>query len=297
MGRIIVTGATGFIGRYVVQHFLKLGYEVIGLGRRDCDNKNKDKNFVYKNIDLRSLSKIKSLFEEYDNIIGVVHLAAEISNENMLNLIETNCLGTYYLAWQAKEHYLFFFINISSIPIIGTPIKIPVDEEHLVNPLTLYHATKYMSEKIVEQVCANEMQFLNLRISSPIGLFMRENNFLSIILSRCVNNETVEVYGNGSRVQNYIDVRDISKSIECGIVSKVSGMFLIAGKRSISNLNLALLCKKITNSNSDIIVGECEDLEEKNCWEICIDKAKNELGFVPNYDIENTLEWILRYDE
>ena len=43
----------------------------------------------------------------------------------------------------------------------------------------------------------------------------------------------VEIYGSGSRVQNYIDVRDIAEAIYKAVNNKANGLFLIAGRRSM----------------------------------------------------------------
>lgn len=290
MDTIIVTGANGFIGQYVVEQLLKDGFFIIGVDR------NKDliqrENYVSRAINICNKDEVESVFKAVSEITGIIHLAADIDMIGSERTIQTNCVGTYYLAQCAVANRLKYFINMSSIPVIGTPIELPITESHPVNPNTLYHITKFAGEKIVENLCADYMNVLNYRISSPIGVNMSPRNFLSILLDRCTKNETIEIYGQGLREQNYIDVRDIAQAILCGIRSNTNGLFLIAGKKEVSNIRLAELCKKITLSKSQIVLGNREDIEENNCWKISIEKAQRELQFLPQYSIEETISWI-----
>lgn len=290
MQKIIVTGATGFIGRYAVDTLLKLGFEVIGISRHKAlDDK---KHYTLVLTDICRENEVEKLFIDNPDCIGLVHLAADIDMTGTAATIETNCVGTYYLAKCAVKYGLQFFINVSSISVIGKPAILPIDETHPVNPLTLYHITKLTAEQIVENICSPYMNVLTLRLQSPIGIGMNSKNYLSMLLGKIVRNEIVEVYGQGMRRQNYIDVRDIMAAIQRAIIVQKSGMYLIPGKESILNIELALLCKEVMNSSSKIITGHRIDLEDGDCWEISGKKAYEQLGFTSQYSIKDSIMWI-----
>lgn len=290
MQKIIVTGASGFIGQYVVDCLLEMGIQVIAVSRRKKVSL-KDKCIPII-ADIRKEQEVAEIFKQNKCCDGLIHLASDIDMVGSQKTIETNCLGTYYLAKYAVQHKLKFFINISSIPVIGKPIHIPIDEKHPVHPRTLYHITKLAGEQIVDNVCSKYMNTLNFRISSPIGRKMNRKNYLSVLLDKCNSGEEIEVYGQGLRKQNYIDVRDIVQAIVCGISVQKSGLYLIAGNHSIANRELAMLCKKITGSNSKLIFGGREDPEEADQWEIANEKAKTILGFNPRFSICDSIAWI-----
>ena len=132
-----------------------------------------------------------------------------------------------------------------------------------------------------------------IRIPSPIGVGMRKNVFLSILINKMFKNEDVEIYGDGSRIQSYIDVRDISIAIIKAIESESNGLFLIAGKKAISNMQLAELCKNILKSKSKILTNIHEDLNESERWIISYKKAEKTFGYQPSLDIEDTIRWIV----
>lgn len=88
------------------------------------------------------------------------------------------------------------------------------------------------------------MKKVILRIPSPIGVGMNPTNFLSVLFDKCLSNQDIELFGQGLRIQNYIDVRDVAEAINQVIEYPNSDLFLIAGSKSISNKDLAFCVKE-----------------------------------------------------
>ena len=93
------------------------------------------------------------------------------------------------------------------------------------------------------------------------------------------------------KIQNYIDVRDIARAVNCAIDKQSSGVFNIASEKSYSNREVAEICISLFNSTSKIIY-QGVDNEEDYQWIVSTDKAKNELGFVAKYSLQDTLKEI-----
>lgn len=291
MRTIIVTGANGFIGKYVVDLLLKKGVHVLGIGRNERVINHAQ--YVSIKVDIADENELRKALSGYEGIEGIVHLAANLSMHGNSEIIQTNCVGTYNLANWAVEHNLKCFINMSSIPVIGVPMDLPITESHFERPQTIYHVSKLAAEQIVNVICANKLRVINMRISSPIGCGMNSKNLLSTILNKCIRDEEIEIYGQGTRVQNYIDVRDVVSAIDKAIQTTVSGLYLVAGTRGISNLDLAEMCKLLTHSHSIITCGKYDDPEEWNRWDISIEKARKDLNYQPNYQLKDTIAWIV----
>ncbi len=90
-------------------------------------------------------------------------------------------------------------------------------------------------------------------------------------------------------MQNYVDVRDIARAVELGLGSSASGVFNIAGARSISNLDLAKLCIQLTGSRSTIAFSGAPDVEEGLRWEISTARAHKAFGYTPAYSLEDSI--------
>lgn len=287
--RIVITGVNGFVGSYIC-NMLRTNkeYEVIGIGRGE---KRIDIECQYINIDI----SCEEFLEKVSTIIGradvIIHAAACIDKDDFnLQLINANCIGTMNVAKLAQVIECRKVIYISSIPVIGIPKILPITEEHNTTPLTMYHATKLMGETTIMLLKKYNILPICLRIPSPIGNGMKENTIFSVFLKKMSNNEDVILYGQGKRTQNYVDIRDICEAIRLSIIQKREGIYNIAAEKSYSNVELAYIMKEQLNAKSNIKFNGLEDVEENLRWEISIDKAKEELGYYPQYDIKDTIK-------
>lgn len=288
MKKILVTGINGFIGRNVAKNLLATeNYEIIGTATgKECLNSN---IINYIQAELGNINYCE-YFKNIKKIDTIIHIAAKISHDNNdFKLATTNCLGIMQIGNLAKILQAKQIIYISSIPIIGKPINVPITEEHPVNPLTVYHATKYFGENYLK-LLNPEIKTISLRLPSPIGADMPPNKVFSVFVDKCLKNEPLILLGKGGRIQNYIDIYDISEAIiACLTNSDKSGVYNIASPRSYSNLELAKLCISTLNSKSKIEFSRTPDPEEDNKWLIDINKAKNDLNFIASKDIKESI--------
>ena len=178
---------------------------------------------------------------------------------------------------------------LSSLPVIGVPKFLPITEEHSTLPLTAYHASKLFGEQLVRLAEAHGVMGSSLRLTAPVGPRMPINRLLAVLVNRALNNAPLELSGFGSRKQNYIDVRDIARASELCLKNNTSGVFNIAAATCISNLELARRCIARCNSTSNVIFSGCTDPEEGFLWDVSIEKAKNEFGFIPQFDIDDAI--------
>ena len=291
MEHIIVTGANGFIGRYVTDGFLNAGYSVFAI---DCCSHGWQSDSVEQIITkISSGASVKDCIEKIKSADVIVHLAADITVPGDAMTVGNNIDGMFAALEIARQTNVKQFILLSSIPVIGEIQYTPIDELHPILPKTPYHWSKYLCEQMLDKYHDVFHSSAVIRIPSPVGLGMRNNVFLSILINRMLKNEDVEIYGAGSRIQSYIDVRDISIAIIKAIESESNGLFLIAGKKAISNMQLAELCKNILKSKSKILTNIHEDLNESERWIISYKKAEKIFGYQPSLDIEDTIRWIV----
>lgn len=290
MSKILVTGAAGFIGTYVTEHLLEQGYDVIALTNVKKLNMRAERLTVIE-ADICDEDFVSRLSGIIGKCSAVVHLAADIRVPGDGHTIAVNCLGTYHAVELANKLGAVRFIYLSSVPVIGKPVDVPVTEEHPLHPETLYHITKLTGEEIVNQVGAPEMKKFMLRISSPVGKGMRQNVFLYRMLEQCHKGEDILLYGSGDRVQNYVDVRDIAEAVELSLVKEAEGVFLIGGE-SISNLQLVEKCIAYLHVGTNIHFAGVEDAAEADRWELSGEKAKTVLGYAPRYTLDDTIAWI-----
>ncbi len=290
--KILVTGSNGFIGQSICGTLKSHGHAVIGTGIENYSICNIDD---YVSCDISKEDTVEKLLPFLSVGDIIVHTAASLSKDDFdRKLININCAGALNVLELSVKAHCNKIINISGAPIIGIPRIHPIDEDHPVEPCSLYHATKVMQEHIFGLAEKYGIKTVNIRVPAPIGAGMNKSTILAVFINHCLNNETIEVMGNGTREQNYIDIRDIAKFVEqCCCSDCANGTFIIGSEKPISNLELAKKCVAISNSSSEIILGNNSDPQEGIIWDYSCDKAKG-IGFVCRYDIDTTIHDIIK---
>lgn len=274
MEKVLVTGSNGFIGGYIASYLQEQGCFVIGLGRQDNPKNNVDK---YIQMDLENPK-----FDRIDlDVDYVVHCAANMNHEkNPESIIKVNCIGTQKLLEYAVSKKVKAYVQISSLPLIGKPVQLPITEEHPVNPPTLYHITKRTEELLANHI--HEMYGLrtvSFRISAPWGVGMNMNTILPVFVKNTVYNKDILLYGKGTRVQNFIHVEDIAKGVYLALKSNAQGIYNLCSENEFSNIDLANEIIKILKSNTKILFTDCEDVFDDYYFKVSTERASNDFNF------------------
>lgn len=147
--RVLVTGATGFLGYHVVKRFLKEGYLVTALGRKN-EKKLKALGVEFKRVDITK--SLEELDKDYDAIIHSAALSKPSGRYD--DFYKANVIGTKNIIAFAKENSnLKRFIHISTPSIYtGSEERVNISEITPIKKKFLNHyaKTKYLGEKEVE---------------------------------------------------------------------------------------------------------------------------------------------------
>jgi len=280
---ILITGVNGLVGKEIARLLGKQN-RIIGISR--AKEQSCDVPLEYHSSDISTPDFCEAFVRSPIDII--IHCAASLNSDPYsAELLSTNCIGTQNIGILAQKIHCRQVIYISSIPVIGIPKYLPIDESHPVSPNTIYHTTKYFGELYLKNAL-KEINVAILRLPSPIGPEMDENKFVPLVVKKCLQDENITLFGNGERVQNYIDVKDVASAVELAIGYSAKGTYNIASEISYSNREVAEMATKLLNSKSKIVYAGIDD-EESNKWEINVDKAKHDFNFSPTINLETSL--------
>ncbi len=233
---ILVTGAAGFIGSYLVMELLRTvpGVKIVGL-----DNKNDYYDVSIKDYRLKEIEKLagqypdakwefvegdiadRSLIDELfakHSFAVVVNLAAQAgvrySIENPDVYITSNIIGFYNILEACRssmqtEHPVEHLVYASSSSVYGSNKKIPYSTEDKVdNPVSLYAATKKSNELMAHAYSKlYNIPSTGLRFFTVYGPAGRPDMAYFGFTDKLVKGKTIEIfnYGNCKRDFTYVD--------------------------------------------------------------------------------------------
>lgn len=155
--KVLVTGATGFLGSFAAERFKREGFDVRCTVRRTSNLRwVEGKGYELIETDFNSIDSLRLAVEDVDY---VVHIAGVIAARNFEEYLKGNRDSTKNLlkAIQLFSPKLKKFVYISSQTAVGPAKSLdsPVDENSPCRPITNYGRSKYEAEKVVQQYSKN----------------------------------------------------------------------------------------------------------------------------------------------
>ncbi len=159
MKKVLITGATGFVGSHLIENLLgKGGYDIHGTCKWRSDMSNvlniQDK-IKWHNMELTDAHSVQEVVRVVAPDV-VFHLAAQsyvpFSWVYPARTFEINCIGSIHLFEALRRHAPQAVCQIaSSSEIYGIPENLPITEKHLPRPCSPYGCSKYAMDRLAAQ--------------------------------------------------------------------------------------------------------------------------------------------------
>jgi UDP-glucuronate 4-epimerase len=228
MGKILVTGAAGFIGFHLCRRLLERGDEVTGL-----DNMNpyydvtlkearlsllKRENFHFVHADLADRTAMQKLFETRRPEV-VVNLAAQAgvrySLENPHAYVESNVVGFLNILEECRRHGIRHLVFASSSSVYGANTRMPFSvHDNVDHPLSLYAATKKADELMAHTYAAlYRLPCTGLRFFTVYGPWGRPDMALFLFTRAILQDRPIDVFNEGRMKRDFTYVDDIVEGL------------------------------------------------------------------------------------
>ena len=261
---ILVTGASGIVGHFVVENLIQRGHKIRAIKRPQSNTKKLEQwqnSIEWVEADLLDLVALEKAFQGVDR---VVHCAALVSfhKEDKAEMIKVNVEGTANMVNMALKANIKKFVHVSSVAALGRKPNIDVIDENIKweesENNSNYGESKYLGELEVWRAQEEGLQTAIVNPSIVLGPGGWDSS--SMQLFKYVNQERL-FYPNGE--MNFVDVRDVSNIIEILLFSDINAerFILNSGKAfykdvfALISKNLHKKAPSIKVSNSLLTVG------------------------------------------
>lgn len=232
LGKVIVTGAAGFIGSHLVKHLLKEDYQVTAidnLSRGDLSFiKDLKGNLTFKQLDLTREEGLLEVFEGHDLVFNLAALNTGVDfdeGKTQIMFEENMLLQMIPLRVAAKTKSIKKFIQISSASVYSRYVMNNVDcipetaDTSNPEPSKLgYALAKKMGESLAKWYAENSnLETVSARFINVFG----ENDhyddlghFIPMMIRKIIEaDKEVLVFGSGNQMRSFIYVQDVIQAL------------------------------------------------------------------------------------
>ncbi len=321
--RWLITGGCGFIGLSIINHLLRNDQfpKIRILDNHSVGTKEdllEVTSAIENDLGLKpvEIDLVEGDIRDYDTCLKacegidvIVHLAANTgvapSVENPKYDMESNVIGTFNVLEAARQNNVGKFIMASSGATIGE-VEPPIHEEKVQKPVSPYGASKLAGEAYCSAYFRTfGIKTIALRFGNVYGpLSMHKNSVVAKFIKQAFAGKPLEIYGDGSQTRDFIYIDDLIQAVLLSIKSDVGGeAFQIATYKetTVNEITEKIkdLIKNEVGREVTIVHGEKRLGDVKRNYSD-ITKAKEVLGFSPQFDLysglKNTLEYFrLKY--
>jgi nucleoside-diphosphate-sugar epimerase len=307
--KVFVTGATGFIGRHLIQLLADEGYYVGILVRSPASFSNGGgmKNVTSFIGDVRHYDDLKTAFSAFkpDAVIHLVTYYAVMHRADEIGvMLDTNVKGTINLLEAAKESgTVRLFVNTSTCAVYKQK-KQHLTEDDAIKPQNLYAVTKLQAEA----ACSFYAEMFNLpcvtlRLFPPYGPGDKDRRLLPYVIG-CLQKKIPPNLTTGKQEWDFVYISDIVsaflKALRASPFMEMHEIINIGTGEPLSVRFVVEKIKKDMGSDTDLLWGSVEH-RVNEVWNNSADisKAQKILDWSPQIGIgdglKKTVEWFSDY--
>jgi dTDP-4-dehydrorhamnose reductase len=282
--KILVTGANGFLGYYLVEKLLQKNFTVIATGKGPCRLPfTDDKNFIYSEMDFTDPYNVHDVFEKHAPDV-VVHAGAiskvDDCQQNQWQAYVTNTEATVTMVVNAEE-YKSFFVFVST-DFIFDGEKGMYKEDDLPNPVNFYGKTKLEAEDAVKEYAYDWAIVRTVLVYGKPQL--NRGNILTIIKDKLEKGGDYKVVDDQVRTPTYVE--DLAAGIITIIERKAKGVYHLSGEDVLTPYQMACKTADYLGLDKSLIkrvtaADFSQPAKRPPKTGFVIDKAKKELSFHP----------------
>ena len=289
--KILLSGASGFLGTHLLDYFIESGFQIIIIKRSSTDLTQLQKRFGNLEAWNYEGNELNNLFSVHSDIDIIMHAATDYGRHD-LSLIST---------FWANEALPIKLLELAILHKVGLFFNFDTffsSQNSVYDHLKAYTLSKRHFREWGEYIGnANSIYFLNLRLFHLYGPGDSSEKFIPSMVRQCLANDEIDLT-DGEQMRDFIHVNDVVAAVKMLIESKSWEKFGyqhydVGIGSSVSIRYLIEIIKKKCCSNSKLNFGALPIRagEFKNS---CADtKALRAIGWTPKINIESGIQTVI----
>ena len=300
--KVLITGATGFVGACLAEDLVRDGMEVHVIARKTSNSwrLEKIKKLIgIHEVDLCDCEQVDSLLTEIkpENIFHLATYGAYHYQDNWKQTVNTNVIGTMNLMNSALKVDFDSFINIGSSSEYGNKAE-SMREDMILEPINTYGVTKASAALYGRMLGSNlNRRIATVRLFSVYGYYEEKSRLVPTVILSCLKGEAPAL-ASGDAVRDFIFVKDVIDLIKTVSNSKdICGKIYNAGtgkQHSVADMVNTIISEvgeKIV-PKWGTVPGRASDTEK---WEADMSLVNKEFAWKPKYSLDEgvkaTVDW------
>jgi len=307
--KILIVGGAGYVGLHLSNKFVdcKSRVTIITPNTKKVSSLCFIKNTNLLTGSVMDYDLLKRWVKDQDVVINLVGFKDE-KNNNPIKSLELNCLAEL----KVLESIVRFNPSANHI-FAGTRAQFGkinrngelIDEGQKQEPQSIYGLHKKTCEDYLRYYNKTKgLEIASLRLVGIYGPAMmgEPKHFVSSLVKKCLSNEDIFIRGNGSQIQDFLYIDDLTHLIQKMVEKGTKGIYNAGSGKGLSMKKIAKMIKTKCKSESQIFYQENlspeEDYSDLDGAIMDISKIKGETGWEPQIDfsegVNRVIEWYKR---
>ena len=290
--KILLTGASGFLGKHLMAALLKEGHIITAIGREEI--KDPQIRWIEQDLLQEAAEEIKTQLSEID---AVVHLAAimpsKVKGETTDIVLQNKIMTKNTLSLVASPKFFIFSSSVNVYPYSDSP----VDESTPLEPVSDYGLSKKYSEEECLQWSREKpnTSLAILRFSHLYGPADTNTKMIDTLLRNAVLGKKSIMYGGGNDKRTYLFVDDAVCAILLYLERKQSGIFNVGGVRAYSIREVISTLEELFKMKMSIEYSSSSSKDKGNSGNSIVSsqKCREVMGFVPKINLHQGFSQLL----
>ncbi|NVD39797.1 NAD-dependent epimerase/dehydratase family protein [Ensifer sp. HO-A22] len=300
--RCVVLGGGGFIGTHLSRRLAGKVGSLRAFGR--SENRPRALSGIeWLGGDFNDPRSIRGALEGCDVVFHLINASTPSSaNLDKIGDLKSNVVSTIQLldACVAAGVQRVIFVS-SGGTVYGVPQSLPTREDDACWPITSYGISKLAIERYLHLYeYIHGLEYRILRVSNPFGPHQtaeRDQGVIGAFLRRIINEQPIELWGDGSVSRDYLYVDDVIDAFELAMLHEGRSRVFNIGSGVSRTLNEVIAAlENVTGKKIDIVRkdGRLVDIPVSV---LDISRARNELGWIPKTEFDaglrSTFQWLI----